>query len=122
MKTKNVTLYICSHCKKEYKRKHACVNHELICLKNPVNRRACFGCNHLKKKQAFAYYSTFNGGEMERKITLFHCEKINSFLYPPNVEAKGNAFDMGDDLNQPMLKYCKVSEPFMYEEADSHLL
>lgn len=51
---KEAILYICNHCNKKYQRKHAAINHELICTKKPENELMKlpfygFGANSIKK-------------------------------------------------------------------------
>lgn len=109
MKTiENVTIYKCDFCKKELKRSHSMIEHEKTCLNNPINHRPCFGCPLLTKKEASVYYDNWDGSESERKVQLLFCEAKNHFLYTPKNEVKQNAFDLGDEYNEPMLKECDV--------------
>lgn len=105
MKIQTIETYRCEHCNKLYLRKHACANHENTCSRNPSNDRACFGCWHLIKKETSVLLDTYNG-EQERKVDLLFCEKKHFFLYPPKVERKGNAFDLGDLENKAMPINC----------------
>ena len=109
MKEKEITAYFCSHCNKLYQRKHACLNHEKICYSNPDAQRACYVCIHLKKKDITHHYDTYCGASYET-INIFHCNKLNKFVYPPNVEQKKNWFDLGDEINEPMPKKCNDIE------------
>jgi hypothetical protein len=102
----NITLYKCDFCKKELKRKHAMENHESLCLRNPINFRPCYSCPMLIKKETSVYYDHYDGSESERKVNLLYCEYKKHFLYTPKNEAKKNAFELGDDYNEPMPKEC----------------
>ena len=107
MKIETKEIYKCEFCNKLYQRKHFCIRHELICLKNPANYRVCFDCKHLTKEKT-TIYKDYGQGEQEESVELFFCKKINSFLYPPKVEIKKNYFDdLGDTENQPMKKECE---------------
>lgn len=86
-------------------------NHEIACKKNPNNWRVCFECIHIKKQKVSIYEDTYIG-EVETVVELLYCSKIDSFLYPPSVERKGNAFELGDDLNEPMRKECEHLKHF----------
>lgn len=89
---KNVTLYKCDFCKKELKRKHAMVNHELSCSQNPINHRACLNfCIHLEQKSI-----EYDSGRLEyedgepifKDGKAFFCKKHNKFLLHPKVEGE----------------------------------
>ena len=59
--------------------------------------------------------------EVWRKVNIFYCSKINSYLHPPKNEHKGNAFpqeDLGDGEldNLPMRKSC---EHFKHQYGDA---
>ena len=109
MKEKNITAYFCSHCNKLYQRKHACIDHEKLCMSNPEIERACYSCIHFEKKDIRYYFDSYPG-EDHRKLSLLHCKKLDKFLYPPKVEAKKNWFDLGDEFNEPMPKKCDDME------------
>ena len=113
MKTEIKEIYKCEHCNKLYQIKSYCEKHEIVCSKNPNNQRACFGCNHLEKKNYTIYDDDPRGGEIESNVEILFCPKINSFLYPPKVEHKGNAYELGDELNKPMPRTCKVYDDEM---------
>jgi len=106
----NVTLYKCDHCGKEYKRKYYAEKHEKQCSSNPDNYKPCLYCENLIKKKASILFDTYHGEHREGR-DLLYCEKIKSFLYPPKVEFKGNAFlqediEDGETENKPMPKEC----------------
>lgn len=103
MKIQTKEIYKCDHCNKLYQIKRYCAEHEIICSKNPVNDRDCFGCMHLEKKETKISYDT-PYGESFRTVHLLHCVKIDSFLYPPKVEHKGNMFETEPYENNPMYK------------------
>lgn len=100
-------IYKCEHCNKLYQIKNACISHEKSCYKNPQNDRACFICIHLKKKVEKIYYDDFLHESHEKEVKLFHCDQIHSFLCPPKVEHKRNAFDTSSESNIPMKKECE---------------
>jgi hypothetical protein len=95
-------IYKCDFCNKLYQRKNAAIKHEAACNFNPANFRACFGCHFMNKKKVELY---FNNNEAEEREIL-HCDKLKIFLYPPKTERKGNAHDLGDEINMPMPKEC----------------
>lgn len=103
----NVSIYICEHCKKRYFKKHACEKHEVICYSNPVNFRACSGCDYLHQIENTVYFDTFNG-EGSRKFKSFECTKLKKILYPFKVEAKGllNKYPESFEDQEPMPKHC----------------
>lgn len=103
IETKEV--YKCEHCKKLYQRKDAAAKHETSCNKNPDNFRACHSCVHLIKQDQVIYEDAGHG-ETKREVNLLYCPVIGTYLYPPKVEQKGNAFELGDELNSPMPKEC----------------
>lgn len=78
----NVTLFICEFCRKAYQKKHFCTQHEQFCHKNPNNNHACFGCGYLEKttKQIFERQA-YNGDDIYRDITTFHCNKLDKIVY-----------------------------------------
>jgi hypothetical protein len=100
-------IYKCEHCRKIYQNKRFAILHEEMCKKNPENKRACFGCKNLSKKEKVLYYDHPMGGEITRTFELCHCSKKDCFVYPPEVEHKGSALDLGDEFNEPMPKQCE---------------
>ena len=107
MKIETRTIYKCDHCNKLYQMRHWCEIHEEGCFHNPDNHRDCFTCVHLIKKDHEISFDTYMGEQCENR-TLFYCKKIDSFLYPPKVEAKRNWFETHPIENNPMRKSCKV--------------
>lgn len=114
---KTITAYKCDHCGKVYQLKHAAGIHETRCIKNPKNNRACLSCIHLHKKGATIFYDYADASEQERHLDLFHCEKVDSYLYPPSVEHKGNQFELGDDDNGPMKTECSLFKDVNTEDV-----
>lgn len=110
MKTVNKPVYYCEHCKKHGLSKSAMIYHETICFNNPINFRPCFGCNNLQKKETEITGHYYNGSEWERKVNVFYCAKVDSFLYTPKNEIKKNAYDLGDYENNPMPKQCEYMQ------------
>jgi hypothetical protein len=101
-------IYKCEHCKKLYQLKRFAIQHELICIKNPVNWRPCYGCPMMEKKQTTVYYDSPMGGETERKVDLLYCNYKKQFFYTPKTEVKGTQFELGDEANDPMPIECDV--------------
>lgn len=107
------TMFQCDHCGKWYHREHSARDHESGCHKNPDNFRKCLdGCVHLQKRKTTVYHDHPVLGEQQQTVELFHCAIVDSFLYPPKVERKENAFELGDDLNEPMKKECEFFKFF----------
>jgi len=100
-------IYKCEYCRRLYQLKRFCVQHEISCTKNPENKRDCFECKHLNKKEAIVYFDTY-GHEVEHKVDLFHCNKFDTFLYPPKVERKKNWFETDPKENNPMPIHCPM--------------
>ena len=113
MKTEIREIYKCDHCNKLYQVKRFAIAHEEICSSNPDNRRPCFECSNLCKKKVDIYYDMPWGSEAARSLAVLYCKENKTYLYPPKVEIRGNAFDLGDHLNEPMPKSCdKVNHEF----------
>ena len=108
MKTVIKPVYYCDHCKKHFISKYFAEKHEIECGKNPENDRACFNCPFLHKQTFDLYFDTWDGEDV-RKVDVLFCQKFEKGVYPPKVERKGNFFDFGDFLNEPMPKEC---DPF----------
>ena len=107
MITKIIEIYKCEYCKKIYQIKRFAVQHELRCCKNPDNKRPCFDCPMMVKKE-IEIYESFYDGDHERKVDLLYCNYKEQFLYTPKTELKGTAFDLGNESNEPMPKECDV--------------
>jgi len=124
MKTEIKEIYKCDHCNKLYQIKSFAIKHEERCSKNPENFRACFGCEHLGKKDAkvhTGYDDYFSCEPIYEFKTLLFCSKKNTFLYPPISEHKGNVYSEFDDdsqQNNPMPKECCFRE----NESIEHIL
>ncbi len=106
MITETKTIYKCDYCKKLYQIKCACGRHELSCTKNPENDRPCFHCQHLHKKETEIFVDRYDG-EHSYALELLHCNKLNHFLYTPQIEQKKNWYELGEE-NNPMPKQCKI--------------
>lgn len=108
MKTEIKEIYKCEYCNKLYQRKWLCLKHEKACKLRPDYRRPCHSCDILTKvtETIWAGYGDPYGNECERDVDVLFCEKIDCFIYPPSVSAKGNAFDMGMKSNIEMPKTC----------------
>jgi len=116
-----IKAFKCEFCPKLYQRKHFCKSHELSCDKNPKNKRACFDCKHLHKKDVDVYYDEYNGDESCRNVSLMFCSKVDSFLYPPKVEHKGNSFELGDYSNNPMPDQCDKREDLFNNDGSFNI-
>jgi hypothetical protein len=101
-------IYKCEYCRKIYQRKNFAELHEVICKKNPLNNRACFGCKFLLKKETTIYVDHPVMGEFTYKKDLLFCNKKRIYVYPPIVEYKGNAVDLGNEFNETMPKKCDL--------------
>ncbi len=112
MKAEAKEIYKCDYCNKLYQKKHLCAYHESVCYKNPDNARVCFGCNNLVKMETVVYSGRIHpdGDEATRKVNLFFCKKLETYLHTPKNEVKGNAFETGDYDNIPMKKECEFYE------------
>jgi hypothetical protein len=105
---KNKEVYYCEYCKKHGLAKYKMLYHELICFFNPDNKRPCFNCEFLEKKEKLLYETHhYDGSEYTKKLDLLHCKKKNIFLYTPKNEIKGNMYILEDDENLPMPKECE---------------
>ena len=110
MKTETREIYKCDYCNKAYQLKRFCAQHEIACKKRPDYLRPCHSCKNLEKVRETilaGYGGDMNGNEAERVVEVLFCNKIDCFIYPPSVAAKGNAFDMGEKLNVEMPKGCE---------------
>jgi len=101
-------VYKCEYCRKLYQIKRFAIYHESICKKNPENYRVCFGCKFLVKKEVTIKDDHPVMGETEYNRDLLFCTSKNIFLHPPIVEHKGNAYELGDELNEPMPDECEL--------------
>src|SRR5690606_2538475 len=107
MKVEIKEIYKCDHCNKLYQVKGAAERHEKSCHRNPDNERPCFGCNHFSGTTTTQFIDHPYSGQHEREVKVSFCGKKDSFLYPPKVEHKGNALDLGIDSNIPMPRTCE---------------
>ncbi len=109
MKTEIKKIFQCDHCSKWYHVRAACEKHENNCTSNPVNKRPCFGCVGLKKKEVEVYPVV---GDTRQVASLLYCDKKEMFLHTPVNENKGNQFEIADHDNNPMPKECEEHEDF----------
>ena len=108
MKSKQVTLYYCDFCSKQYQKKHYAALHESKCSMNPANDRPCFHCEHLTKKEIEIHQEYYSEGrEFERKVDLLYCNSNRYFLFPPQV-SKEKAFNLDDISNVAMPLTCNL--------------
>ena len=81
MKEKIKTVYYCDHCNEKRFVKNAMVRHEIICKKNPNNKRACYGCLFLTKEDfEFEYDSGHEGGIITETKKQTFCTKKDVFI------------------------------------------
>jgi hypothetical protein len=108
MKIETREVYKCEYCNKMYQRKFLCERHEVACKERPDYMRPCHTCKNVQKKREtiLAGYGDMHGREVERTVDVLFCSKLDCFIHPPSVAAKGNAFDMGDKDNIEMPRIC----------------
>lgn len=121
MKTiENITLYKCDFCKKELKRKHAMINHEIRCNNNPLNNRPCLNCcihSELKEIQYEAGYDDYNTGESVMKTgTTFFCSLKKQLMLHPKLEYREN----GKYLKNVYQNDEEVEQDWMPKECSSY--
>lgn len=112
----NITVYQCQFCKKKLFVKRAMEHHEKYCSSNPENFKACEGCIHLEEIQieyeiGDDYYLC---EPIIRKVTGFHCKKLDKKMYPTKAERKGlpekYPWTFQDQI--PMPKECDSKQMF----------
>jgi hypothetical protein len=104
MKIETREVYKCDHCNKLYQIKNPCITHEKICTKNPDNKRDCFGCDYLDKKEAIVKGDGYLFGDT--KANRLFCSKFKTFLYPPKIEYYKSYDDIEGFDNNAMPKEC----------------
>jgi hypothetical protein len=108
-------VHTCEYCKKYYINRYFAEKHETACPKNPDNFRPCFGCRHLKKESVEIVEDSYRERISVKQV--FYCSKIESYLYPPKVEHKGNSFEL--DGNVPMPRTCEYKQPnYLFEDIE----
>lgn len=115
MKSETKEIYKCEYCKKHYLLKHAAIYHEALCFNNPENKRPCYQCQYLEKKEV-EIYSGFDDCMSSEPINIkrhfFFCTAKQQFLYTPQNEVKGNYNHVDTEggvfENYPMPKECEV--------------
>ena len=109
----NVTIYSCEFCKRKMFVKHAMIKHEQWCNSNPVNSRACSGCEHLEDTPVEYYITTHSSDgdldETRKEANGFRCKKLNKMLYPLKTEKKGliEKYPETFEGQEPMPKTCE---------------
>lgn len=91
MNQKNKKVYYCDFCKKHYLAAKYCLQHEQICSKNPLNKHACYSCEHLNIVDTIGYIDTY-AGSIEKKYKSFFCEKYDKFVFPRRAKIKKYTF------------------------------
>ena len=105
MKILTKKVYYCEHCKKHGLSKPQMIYHEKVCNRNPENKRSCFQCQNLIKKDV-EVSKDYGHGETFETYNFLFCTEKNIFLHTPKNEIKKNFKDLGDELNEPMPKFC----------------
>jgi len=115
MKTETKEIYKCEYCNRLYQLKRFCIKHEESCKKRPDYIRPCHSCVHLKRvdETICAGYDDEHGEEAERVVRVLFCDKVDSFIHPPSVAAKGNAFEM-EKKNIVMPRECAFHKEHSY--------
>ena len=108
MKTEIKEVYKCDYCRKLYQRKHACIEHEPNCRKNPDNFQKCFdGCVNLIKKEVI-YFLDLYGGEHKMSKEILYCEAKNEGVCPYWINGI-NSDDIENEIpNNTMPKECDL--------------
>ncbi len=83
MKESIKTIYQCSHCRKVYLRKEACVTHEKWCAKAPNNRHACFSCQHMEVTSQQTEHDHGYGHYTEK---TFYCAVLTDAMHSFKAE------------------------------------
>jgi hypothetical protein len=124
MKAKDVTVYICDYCKKKLFRKYAMVNHELLCDKNPINNKACFGCIHLENEEVERYVDGYDGDYQTIKSGCFKCAKLDKLMFTWNAEKRGlpEAYPEDFEEQKKMPKECRHFSSYDNERYSEKLL
>lgn len=105
MITKTIEGHFCEHCNKLYQRKHFAIQHEIKCLKNPLNDRPCFNCEHLDLIHSTICVD-YPNGSAEREVNAYWCTKNENYLIPPISKHRGHAYEFGDYENIDMPVNC----------------
>jgi len=106
MKEQTKKVYSCDHCNRKMFVKGACIKHELVCTKNPINFFACSSCAHLEEIEKEIYVDTFMGG-YNRKVKGFICTKLNVNMYPPKAQKLADMYPENFDNEMVMPKECE---------------
>lgn len=122
MKTKQKDVHYCDFCNKKTFQKKAMERHEEECYANPANKRDCFTCVFLGKKETNyikvvprwshnAGNIEMYGSAEEQKAFGFFCKKKQIEIYPPKLQhtADRKGFEIGDD-KKPMPLECEDFE------------
>lgn len=121
MKESTKKVYTCDHCKKIYFRKHACINHELACTRNPENINPCLqGCAYLENHESEVSFDTYimdyEGVNIlkEFKAKCFYCTKKDIMMFPFSANRIAERFDLEEQGQYPMP--VKTCEDFKVDE------
>ena len=63
------------------------------------------------KKSETIYHETLYG-ETKQEVELLYCNKLDTFLFPPKVEHKGNQLETEPKENNPMPRTCEFVTEF----------
>ena len=115
MKTKNLDVYFCDHCKKHLFRKSSMTKHETFCKSNPENYKKCLdGCKYLQSIEHVVDFESFNNnddGYVEKTVKVFKCIKYDKLMFPFSIERKKlNEKYVTYSDQEPMPKECEGFE------------
>lgn len=86
MKQQERTVFICDHCNRKMFVKNACLKHEDVCSRNPVNFIKCSGCDFLEEYKKEYTSNEDSDYPYERTSKAFWCKKLGVGLYPPKAK------------------------------------
>lgn len=106
---KNITLYICEHCKKKMFVKRAMENHEFWCGSNPKNYKKCNQCKFLQETTNTYWIDSKNEETIEVTAKSFRCTKLDKIMYPLIIEKKKSYLKYPETFKgqEPMPNECE---------------
>jgi len=116
MKSKNMDVFFCEHCKKHLFRKSAMTRHEKLCLNNPENHKKCLsGCKYIEVIKHTVIFDRYNqsypDSYNEKIVNVFRCNKFDKLMFPFSIERKKLHLKHDTFKDQePMTKECKGFE------------
>jgi hypothetical protein len=135
MKSKEVIQYECDFCSKKLLHKGYMKRHENECNSNPQNKRPCYDCVNLGRKEIEYDTGITNyqdGKSIFREVETFYCKVKDMLLISPKVRAvnsrkKSNIefvyigdkevqqFDMPKECKEQKELSRSISDPFEWE-------